>query len=182
MKKFKWERKKKLNEFSVSCWKMTTSWKFPITSILKKGSRILSGDRLLGSNSYLKQSRLLTWSFLSSFSRINSPLLQPKNSIPIRKHYTYLAWSSLREHPVFSALVSSFTRGGRKATTGNTSAVRRLTHFLTRWNREYTIQYLVIKQKTSSSLKSWFTSEKEHADHGVPPFTFDSFFINKRYC
>jgi len=167
MKKFKWERKKKLNEFSVSCWKMTTSWKFPITSIL---------------NSYLKQSRLLTWSFLSSFSHINSPLLQPKNSISIRKHYTYLAWSSLREHPVFSALVSSFTCGGRKATTGNTSAVRRLTHFLTRWNREYTIQYLVIKRKTSSTLKSWFTSEKEHADHGVPPFTFDSFFINKRYC
>ena len=37
---------------------------------------------------------------------------------------------SLREHWLFSALVSSFTRqektGGREATTGNTSAVRRL--------------------------------------------------------
>ena len=135
-----------------------------------------------GSNSLSKAIETPDMGFLSSFSPINSPLLQPKNSIPIRKHYTYLAWSSLREHPVFSALVSSFTRGGRKATTGNTSAVRRLTHFLTRWNREYTIQYLVIKRKTSSSLKSWFTSEKEHTDHGVPPFTFDSFFINKRYC
>ena len=135
-----------------------------------------------GSNSLSKAIETLDMEFPFIFSQSNSPLLQPKNSIPIRKHYTYLAWSSLREHPVFLALVSSFTRGGRKATIGNTSAVRMLTHFLTRWNREYTIQYLVIKRKTSSSLKSWFTSEKEHADHGVPPFTFDSFFINKRYC
>ena len=35
--------------------------------------------------------------------------------------------TSLREHPVFSAQVSSLTRRGREATTGDTTAVRRLT-------------------------------------------------------
>ena len=37
--------------------------------------------------------------------------------------------NSLREHPLFSALVSSLFFGLREATTGNTSAVRRLVQF-----------------------------------------------------
>ena len=37
--------------------------------------------------------------------------------------------NSLREHPFFSALVSSLFFGVREATTGNTSAVRRLAQF-----------------------------------------------------
>ena len=55
---------------------------------------------------------------------------------------------SLPNHPFFSALVSSFTRGGekvfggRETTTGNTSAVHRLVNC-----RRYFVNMIVLSRK-----------------------------------
>ena len=70
---------------------------------------------------------------------------------------------SLWEHPVFSALASSFTHreklskiGGREATTGNTSAVRRLGFRMINKNCSV-IPVLILKLGLKiSNIKFWF--------------------------
>ena len=59
----------------------------------------------------------LTFIFSGSHKKFSFVLFQITN---------YIYSPSLRGHPVYSALGSSFSEGDREATTGDTSSVRRL--------------------------------------------------------
>ena len=71
--------------------------------------------------------------------------------------YSCLIHPSLREHPVFSALVSSFT----EATTRNTSAVRRLNSSMTWLTRafdssRFDLEIYALQNSTAKYLRSTY--------------------------
>ena len=75
--------------------------------------------------------------YLESRLDVNPLRLFPKISQPLP------TVSSLREHPVFSALVSPAVKRKREATTGNTSAVRKLNSFR-RYSEDIQTQTFII--------------------------------------
>jgi len=86
-----------------------------------------------GDTPQTKAKGLFFFIFSPNISR-HSPLsMYPDQNTWNRQQNTVFSFfpviNSLREHPFFSALVSSLFFGGREATTRNTSAVRRLVQF-----------------------------------------------------
>ena len=78
--------------------------------------------------------------------------------------FFFLVINSLREHPFFSALVSSLLFGVREATTGNTSAVRRLAQF---------------KKVENVSERERWSSPWKHNRHGLPNMDKNKFRLSQ---
>ena len=94
-------------------------WRSPCNVNLKKGKHSLEA--------ILKKKKRKKWRRICSIRLlyITTQQISAQTERRFDCIYTSILKSSLREHPIFSALVSS-SSGGREATTGNMPPVRRL--------------------------------------------------------